>query len=428
MKKLSIALFISIIIAIISGCGGGGGGINTSPTPPPTPSGYTITVSLSNNTVQEGNEVYVKARVSPDPPSGSVITWSQEPASPAGSFNPPSGFQTTWTAPKVSSPTTFTLKASLSVGGAIYFGVASITVQPQQAPPQNPPTISLDYPTSEQVVGTGTLLTILGSISQGSNALREIQVLDSDGTVLQRWSATPGAFRVDLSNFGSPGRKVLEVRIVDSAGLYGEQSISIINNEALLDEAAREFLQKYSCDAYSKTIRFGDLTTGPYTVPVNIYLDSSLGNHLSEVKDTILKAEEFWKHYTGIEFQYINSYPPRPQDPKTPVIGIGAWWDKEGPGGAVAITSRGTQQDIHELTDVGITLYKGWLDEPYEMKKTILAHEIGHVILTMSHVDDFGPLFIMSSAGDAGGSERIIPPIVQHAIKLLYSNPPGWQP
>jgi hypothetical protein len=228
---------------------------------------------------------------------------------------------------------------------------------------------------------------------------------------------------VDLSNFGSLGRKNVIVRIVDSAGLYGEQSISIINDEALLDEAAREFLRKYSCDAYSKTIRFGDLTTGPYTVPVNIYLDSSLGNHLSEVKDTLLKAEEFWKHYTGIKFQYINSYPPRPQDPKTPVIGIGAWWDEEGPGGAVAITSRGTQQDIHELTDVGITLYKGWLDECELDKIRTLTHELGHCLVTELHTDP-DMYDIMSNIP---WEPFLWWPYEQKAVKILYSLPPGTQ-
>lgn len=420
MKKVFTALFISIIIAIISGCGGGGGGINTSPTPPPTPSGYTITVSLSNNTVQEGNEVYVEARVSPDPPSGSVITWSQEPASPAGSFNPPSGFQTTWTAPEVSSPTTFTLKASLSVGGAIYFGVASITVQPQQAPPQNPPTISLDYPTSEQVVGTGTLLTILGSISQGSNPLKELQVLDSDNSLLQKWTITqPGDFRIDLSNFGSKGEKSLKIRIVDSINLYSETQIQVINDDNLLEEKAREFLRKYSCSGGGTTQRFGDLNDGPYAQPANIYVSSGLAGY----KNLIEEATLFWKKYTGIEF-VLKDYTGPPIS--GPCILI---FDRfnEAPI-YVAITQRGYDPYITgKIIDGTIYLYKGWLDCGDSVKAATLAHELGHALLTASEVEDFGWHMVMwPIVGDI--QQKILPPIVQRAVRLLYSNPPAWTP
>jgi len=386
MKKLSIALLISIIIAIISGCGGGGGGINTSPTPPPTPSGYTITVYLSNNTVQEGNKVYVEARVSPDPPSGSVITWSQEPASPTGSFNPPSGLQTTWTAPKVSSPTTFTLKASLSVGGAVYFGVASITVQPQQAPPQNPPTISLDYPTSEQVVGTGTLLTILGSISQGSNPLKELQVLDSDNSLLQKWTITqPGDFRIDLSNFGSKGEKSLKIRIVDSVNIYSETQIQVINDDNLLEEKAREFLRKYNVAGDGGTERLGNLQTGPYARPVRVYI-----NTVQQWKDLIQKACSFWTQYAGIQFE-LTTFSGSPESPGIVISDC----TNEDMGQIVAGTFRLFSNDPHEV-DGDIRLYWGWLkNENNDQKAHTLSHELGHALLTGFEVEEYGPYMVM---------------------------------
>jgi hypothetical protein len=413
MKKLSIALFISIIITIISGCGGGGGGINTSPTPPPTPSGYTITVYLSNNTVQEGNEVYVEARVSPDPPSGSVITWSQEPTSPAGSFNPPSGFQTTWTAPKVSSSTTFTLKASLSVGGAVYFGVASITVQPQQAPPQNPPTISLDYPTSEQVVGSGTLLTILGSISQGSNPLKELQVLDSDNSSLQKWTINqPGDFRIDLSNFGSKGEKSLKIRIVDSLNLYSETQIQVINDDNLLEEKAREFLRKYNVLGDGGTERFGNLQTGPYRSPVVVYIREA-----PQYQCLIEEACRFWEKYTGIKFEVSTGEPQKPD-----VYIVNRTSEAMA---AVAMTTTGYTQDPHEITGGYIYLYKGWLDESQSTKVRTLAHELGHALGVRAEVTEFGPMCVMWPV-DNGGD--IVLPLMQKAFRLLYEHPPAWTP
>jgi hypothetical protein len=408
MKKLSIALYISIIIAIISGCGGGG--INTTPTPPPTPSGYTITVSLSNNTVQEGNEVYVEARVSPDPPSGSVITWSQEPASPAGSFNPPSGFQTTWKAPKVSSPTTFTLKASLSVGGAIYFGVASITVQPQQAPPQNPPTISLDYPTSEEVVGTGTLLTILGRISQGSNPLKELQVLDSDYLLLQKWTITqPGAFRIDLSNFGSKGEKSLKIRIVDSLNLYSETQIQVINDDNLLEEKAREFLRKYN-------VAPGDGGTVPFaTTDIPVIVPDSLKQYWQ----TFQSACDFWNKYAPLLHLY-------PVSSTTNEYFIMILDETNQLSNYVAEASR--TYGIHTVAEGYIYLYKGWLDAPDGYKIAVLEHELGHCLLTADEITEFGWACVMWPYADYDCKMQVLPPIMQSATRWLYSNPPGVKP
>jgi hypothetical protein len=328
----------------------------------------------------------------------------------------------------VERATSFSIVAYIVVDGRTYEGEASIVVLDKSEPPVTPPSISLNYPSSETLVGSGTLLTIIGNISQGSNPLRELQVIDSDGTILQRWSSvTPGAFRVDLSSFGSSGRKVLKVRVVDSAGLFAETNIQVNNDDVLLDQSAREFLKKYSCDAYGRTIRFGDLTTGPYAVPVNVYLDSSLNNHLTEVKNALEEAEKFWEHYTGIEFRYINSYPPRPQDSKTPVIGIGAWWDKEGPRGAVAVTTRGSQQDAHELTDVGIVLYKGWLDWPQDTQIGALTHELGHALVTASEIEEFGSRCVLWPIL-TDYRDQVIPTIMQRAIHLVYSYPPGWQP
>jgi len=424
LKKQYIFLVsVAVIFLLLAGCGGGIGG---GPTPPAE---YKITVSVSPSEVYEEEETHCWAEVQPTPPVGVVIKWKQFPSSPAGSFEPLQGESVIWKAPlDVPDATTFSLVAYFELLGKTYEGSATIVVLPKGSPPVNPPSISIEYPSDEQVVGSGTLLTVLGSIYQGSSALRELQVLDSDGTILQRWSvSSSGAFRVDLSNFGSPGRKTIRVRAVDSAGLYAEQTLQIVNDDGQLDGAAREFLRKYCSDAYGRTIRFGELTTGPYTVPVNVYLDSSLSSHLTEVKDALEEAEKFWKHYTGIEFRYINSYPPRPQDPKTPVIGIGAWWDKEGPGGAVAVTTRGSQQDVHELTDVGIVLYKGWLSWPQDTQIGALTHELGHALVTASEIEEFGfrcvlwP--ILTSVND-----QIIPTIMQRAVHLLYNNSPGWQP
>jgi len=67
----------------------------------------------------------------------------------------------------------------------------------------------------------------MGNVQAGSNPIQKIQVLEGSN-VLQEWPvSSSGEFRVDLERFGVPGRKVLRLRIVDSVGLYSEQTITV---------------------------------------------------------------------------------------------------------------------------------------------------------------------------------------------------------
>jgi hypothetical protein len=414
------------LVSLLYGCGGGGLNLPNvvNPPNPNPPTGYRVTVTLNMNQVYEGEEVICRVELSPSVQQ--VINWRQEPSSPSGTFSPLSGSVVRWRAPMVERATSFSLIACVVIQGKSYEGSASVIVLDKSEPPQEPPRISISYPLDDgkqNLVGEGTLLTIMGNVQAGSNPIQKIQVLEGSN-VLQEWPiSSSGEFRIDLGRFGKPGQKMLKIRAVDSSGLYGEASIQVVNDDTVLDAQAREFLRKYCTDAYGKTIRFGNLTTGPYTVPVNVYLDSSLGTHLTEVKHALEEAEKFWERYTGIEFRYINSYPPRPEDPKTPVIGIGAWWDKEGPGGAVAITTRGSQQDVHELTDVGIVLYKGWLYESELDKIRTITHELGHCLVTELHTDP-SMYDIMSNIP---WEPFLWWPYEQKAVKILYSLPPGSQ-
>jgi hypothetical protein len=356
--------------------------------------------------VYEGEEVTCTAQVSA--PIQAEVRWRQEPSSPSGRFSPLSGAVVRWHAPLVERATSFSIVAYIVVQGRTYEGSSSVVVLDRSEPPQEPPRISIDWPEGETVVGAGVLLTIIGTVSQGSNALKELVVLDSDGSLLQRWPVTSGAFRVDLSSFGSPGRKVIRVRVVDSQGLFGETQLPIINDNNQLDSAARDFLRRYNVAPDGGSLRFA-VTDIPVLVP----------NSLKQYWELFEEACEFWNKYCPILHLY-----PTTSNSSEYVIRV---FDETSQNSQyVAVTNR--TYNGHEIVSASIDLYEGWLEKADEMKKTIVAHEIGHGILKMSHVDEFGPLFIMSSAGDAGGSERVIPPIVQHAIKLLYTHQPGWQP
>jgi hypothetical protein len=403
LKKQYIFLVITIMVfLLLSGCGGGVGGIN------PPNENYIITVRITPSQVIEGEEVFCSAEISPAPPSGVEIVWEQDPSSPPGSFSPPKGSTTHWISPQVEKSQSFSLIASFSLMGKIYSGSGVVLVLEKGSPPQSPPSLTISYPTSEQIVGSGTLLTILGSVSQGSNPLSKLVVLDSDGSVLQEWPIAQGAFRVDLERFGVTGRKTLKIRIVDSAGLYSEQQIVVNNDDALLDSSAKDFLRKYNVASDGGTVPFATMDI-PVIVP----------DSLKQYWQTFQSACDFWNKYAPL----LHLYPVSSTSSEYFIKIID---DTSQTSNYVAETFR--TYGVHEVVKAYIHLYKGWLDEPDEMKKTIVAHEIGHGVLTMSHVDEFGPLFIMSSAGDAGGSERVIPPIIQRAITLLYSHPAGWQP
>jgi hypothetical protein len=314
----------------------------------------------------------------------------------------------------VERATSFSLIAYIVVDGRTYEGEASIVVLDKSEPPVTPPSISLNYPSSEIIVGSGTLLTIIGSVSQGSNTLKELQVLDTDSSVLQKWTITqPGDFRVDLSSFGSPGRKVLRLRAVDSVGLFAEASIPLLNDNTQLDSAARQFLRRYSCAGDGGTVRFGNLQTGPYAKPVKVYINS-----VQQWKDLIERACAFWSQYTGIQFE-ITTFTGSAEFPS---IVIADYTNVDKP--IVAETIRGYITDPHEI-DATIRLYTGWLDENSSTKVRTLEHELGHAIAVNAELTEFGPMCIMWPV-DNGGD--IVLPLMQKAIRLLYENQPGWQP
>jgi hypothetical protein len=270
-------------------------------------------------------------------------------------------------------------------------------------------------------VGTGTLLTIIGSVSQGSNALREIQVLDSDGTVLQRWSATLGAFRVDLGNFGSSGRKVLKVRVTDEAGLFDETTIQVVNDDALLDTAAREFLRKFCVRGDGTTRRFGDLADGPFNFSVKIYLAPEVQPYTNLVKETVDFLE---KYYSGMQFEIFQEGAFN----KYPNITIKGEFSQNP--GVTAVTVVGYDPlNLNKIIYGEITLYQDWwLNENDDQKVRTIAHEISHIVCTTSEVTDYSVYFVLWPYGPMEIQKVIIPPVVQRGMKILYSNPPGYKP
>jgi len=413
LKKNIFFVFSGVILFLLPGCGGGNGpgGIIT----PPSPTEYKVVVNASASQVYEGQSINCWAEISPSPPTGISITWRQDPASPSGQFLPPSGSQVTWKAPRgIQKATSFSIIAGFTLAlGRTYEGSTSIVVLPQNSPPQSPPLLRIDYPTSEEIVGGGTLLTILGSVSQGSNPLSRLQVIDSNGDLLQEWPAQPGAFRVDLERFGSPGRKVLKVRVVDSAGLFAEASIPVLNDDAQLDSAARELIRRYNV-INGGTTRIGNTQNGPPNRPIKVYVNSTL-----RWRDLIQASCDFWTRYTQVKFEvttFVN-------EAESPCIVVADYTDKNASVAADTYYTYPTG-DSHER-DATIRLFKGWLSYDEEMKLAILEHEFGHALITLQHIDEDGPLGVLSSSPTGN---KIISPRMQRAVELIYQSPPAWQP
>jgi hypothetical protein len=307
----------------------------------------------------------------------------------------------------VERATSFSLIAYIVVDGRTYEGSASIVVLDKSEPPQEPPRISVEWPDGQQIVGSGTLLTILGTVSQGSNPLKELVVLDSDGSLLQKWPIAPGDFRVDLSNFGSPGRKSLRVRVIDSAGLYSETSIPVLNDDTELEAQARQFLKKYSCAPDGGSLRFA-VTNIPVLVPES----------LKQYWKLFEEACEFWNKYCSVLYLY-----PTTSNSSEYVIRV---FDETSQNSEyIAVTNR--SYNGHEIVSSSIDLYKGWLDWPQDTQIGALTHELGHALVTASEIEEFGSRCVLWPIL-TDYRDQVIPTIMQRAIHLVYSYPPGWQP
>jgi hypothetical protein len=300
---------------------------------------------------------------------------------------------------------TFSIVASFALVGREFSGSATIVVLPKGSPPVTPPGVSLEYPTDEQIVSSGVYLTLIGSITQGSNPLSKLQVIDSNGNLLQEWPAQPGSFRVDLERFGSPGRKTLRLRVIDSAGLFGETSIAVLNDNAQLEAQARQFLKKYSCAPDGGSLRFA-VTDIPVLVPES----------LKQYWKLFEEACEFWNKYCSVLYLY-----PTTSNSSEYVIRV---FDETSQNSEyIAVTNR--SYNGHEIVSSSIDLYKGWLTLSSSMKAGVLAHELWHALVSTLESGEFGGYFV---GWGSSIDDTIIPPLVQKGVQLLYSHSPGWVP
>jgi hypothetical protein len=291
-----------------------------------------------------------------------------------------------------------------------FTGQFQIRVLPK--PVVNPPQVRIVYPWDNvletRVVGPGVKLQVRGRVYQGTNPVGRIEAV-VDGRVVFTLNNPTYEFEFDLEEFGSPGTKPLIIRAVDTQGLAGEASVEIVNDEVVLERLAKDFLRRYATFGEGRVWRYGDLQDGPYTKPVRIYI----WPEVQPYRHLVEEACEFWRRYTNIQFDIIPG-----SDVDLPVIVIKAKFDQNPPYAALTHRWFDPQGTPGKIAGGDIILYQSWYVANELGKIHLLAHEIGHVLVTEEHVMD-GSVF------QSPDPTLIIHPYQQYAVRLLYQMRPG---
>ncbi|MCI0570670.1 MAG: putative Ig domain-containing protein [Myxococcaceae bacterium] len=137
MRPVSFRATLLLLLAAVLGAGCGGG-----ERPPSNRLPALGGVSALPESVSSGSTVSLEATASDADGDELTYTWTQEPASPAGSFSDPAARAPTWTAPTVSASQRFTLEVAVSDGhGGSATGRTTVDVSPP-APGNRAPTLS----------------------------------------------------------------------------------------------------------------------------------------------------------------------------------------------------------------------------------------------------------------------------------------------
>jgi len=289
-------------------------------------------------------------------------------------------------------------------------------IQPPPQPPQpnpEPPSIQIVYPWEDNkvnVVGDNVILTVKGYTYSRSNGYVNKVEAFIDNEKVAETIPNYDYFELDINRFGNiKGNKQVIIRATTTDNAIGEYRLNIIYDNNLLYSLAVEFLRKYS-SIDGKLVRYGgDITEGPYKKPVRIQLEYLP----DEYHILVQKACDFWTKYTGIQFLLTKERPT----PDLAYIYITPKFDSD-PGYAASV-STGHRGNSYEITYGDIILYKEWLTYSEYTKIVVIAHEIGHVLVTLGHTDEGD---IMDYRGP---TRDLFHTYQQLAMKIKYSKNPG---
>jgi hypothetical protein len=387
----------------------------------PDSGGENLTVSINPSATEIGSEetVYLTLLIQGRVPTN--IRWTQSPSSPPGQFQQVGNNMWTWKAPKVYNRINFTLTVTVTFPMTSRQASTTVTVSPPQPNPESP-VIQIVYPWEDNrvnVVGDNVILTVKGYVYSRSNVYVNKVEAFIDNEKVAETIPNYDYFELDVTRFGNnQGNKQLIIKATTTDNAIGEYRLNIIYDNNLLYSLAVEFIRKcciyHEDEGKYRIVRFSNPIDGPYNRPVRVYVWQGLWQY----KNYIEQVCNFWTKYTNIQCQIILQNPTEKEP--LPIIGIRDWFDHD-PGYAIAGTISGTQNDIHEITIGGITLYAGWLRENESYKIITIAHEIGYVLLATAsgypHTND-------NSFMDAGSGSRMFHTYQQLAVKIMYSKNP----
>jgi protocatechuate 3,4-dioxygenase beta subunit len=141
---------------------------------PPTPANRAPVIASGTPSASPSSvmgAVAIQLSLSASDPDSDPLTysWTQEPATPVGSFNSRSAANPTWTSPEVSTAQTFTLRVTVSDGRG---GTTQGQVQVEVAPPSNQnaaPTLTAGPTASPKTVDSGQLVNLSVTAADANN-------------------------------------------------------------------------------------------------------------------------------------------------------------------------------------------------------------------------------------------------------------------
>jgi hypothetical protein len=159
--------------------------------PPPANRAPTITAGPAASPSSVTGSAPVALSVTGSDPDGDALTyaWTQEPATPAGTFSSTTTASPTWTSPVVASTQRFTLRVTISDGrGGSVQGQVVVNVEPPP-PVNNPPTLTAGPSASPS------------SVAGGQPVMLSVTASDAEGDPLTyAWSQSPASPAGAFSN------------------------------------------------------------------------------------------------------------------------------------------------------------------------------------------------------------------------------------
>jgi len=270
----------------------------------------------------------------------------------------------------------------------------------------NPPLVSLSWPTDQQLIG-GTM-TAEFQVSDDKGIEKVEFLIDNAIDVTKTdTSGNQGILRIDFNADALyTGTHTLKVQATDTSRNASSATVEVKVDPVELRKQALQFLRDFNTwkAPYGATggVRRWD------SMPLILEVSSDI------VRDGFLsayqEAADFWTKYTGITFQIVASAESRVENPMTGKLGVVFFeYGEPFPAGNAMCTWVNTDDSTrtHYIAAI-VTVGDG-----YGNHKTLIAHELGHCLGIGMEVDD-------GTITDHSSAKWRMNPVTAEAMKILY--------